>query len=63
MKKIIGEMAGRVWNILGKKGRVDMFKLPQIMKEKRILYAWLWVGWPEKINLIFIKRKGEFLYH
>jgi Winged helix-turn-helix domain (DUF2582) len=59
MKETIGEMAGRVWKILGKKGRVEISKLPQILKEKGdIVYQALgWLAREEKI--LFHKKEGR----
>ena len=59
MKEIIGEMAGRVWKTLGKKGRVEISKLPQILKEKGdIVYQGLgWLAREEKI--FFHKKEGK----
>jgi Winged helix-turn-helix domain (DUF2582) len=59
MKKIIGEMAGKVWKILGKKGRSEIFKLPQILNEKEeIVYLALgWLAREDKIE--FHKKEGK----
>ncbi|MFH0789335.1 MAG: winged helix-turn-helix domain-containing protein [Pseudomonadota bacterium] len=59
MTDIIGEMAGRVWKTLGKKGRVDISKLPQLLKEKgEIVYPALsWLAREEKI--LFHKKEGR----
>jgi hypothetical protein len=59
MEKMIGEMAGKVWNILGKKGRVDISKFPQILKEKgEIVYQALgWLAREDKIE--FHKKEGR----
>jgi len=59
MKEIIGEMAGRVWKTLGKKGRVEISKLPQILTEKGdLVYQALgWLAREEKI--IFHKKEGR----
>jgi len=59
MKEIIGEMAGRVWKTLGKKGWVEISKLPQILKDKGdIVYQALgWLTREEKI--IFHKKEGR----
>jgi hypothetical protein len=53
MKKMIGEMDGTGWTILGKKGRVDISSLPQILKEKvEIVYQALgWLAREDKIEL------------
>ncbi len=34
MKDRIGEIAGKIWTILGEKQNVDISKLPKILKEK-----------------------------
>ncbi|OGP95403.1 MAG: hypothetical protein A2157_18450 [Deltaproteobacteria bacterium RBG_16_47_11] len=59
MKKIIGEMAGRVWRILAEKEHVDISKLPQILKEKgEIVYQALgWLAREDKID--FYKKEGK----
>jgi hypothetical protein len=59
VKEIIGEMAGRLWKTLGKKGRVEISKLPPILKEKEnIVYQALgWLAREEK--LIFHKKEGR----
>ncbi len=59
MMDIIGEMAGRVWKTLGKKGWVDISKLPQLPKEKgEIVYQTLgWLAREEKI--LFHKKEGR----
>jgi hypothetical protein len=59
MKEIIGEMAGRVWKTLGKKGRVEISKLPQVLKEKGdiVHQALGWLAREEKI--IFHKKEGR----
>jgi hypothetical protein len=61
MKKMVGEMAGTVWNILGKKGRVDISSLPQISKKKgEIVYQALgWLAREDKIE--FHKKEGRTL--
>ena len=59
MKKMIDEMAGTVWNILGKKGHVDVSSLPQILKKKgEIVYQALgWLAREDKIE--FHKKEGR----
>lgn len=59
MKKIIGEMAGRVWKTLGEKDEVAVSRLPQILKEKgEIVYQAL--GWLAKEGKIdFHKKEGK----
>jgi hypothetical protein len=59
MKHRIGEMAGRVWRILGEKENVDILKLPQILKEKgEIVYQALgWLAREDKID--FHGKEGK----
>ena len=59
MKKVIGEMAGRLWKTLGEKDGVDISRLPQILKEKgEIVYQAL--GWLAKESKIdFHKKEGK----
>ncbi len=59
MKTKIGEMAGRVWRILGEREYVDISKLPQILKEKgEIVYQALgWLTREDKID--FHKKEGK----
>jgi len=57
MKEIIGEMAGSDWETLGKKGRLEISKLPQILKVKgdTVYQALGWLAREEKI--IFHKKE------
>ena len=59
MKTKIGEMAGRVWTILGEKDHVDISKLPRMLKEKgEIVYQALgWLAREDKVE--FHKREGK----
>jgi hypothetical protein len=59
MKEVIGEMAGRVWKTLGKKGPVEISKLPQVLKEKGdiVHQALGWLAREEKI--IFHTKEGR----
>jgi Winged helix-turn-helix domain (DUF2582) len=59
MRKLIGEMAGKIWKTLGKKGRTEISKVPQIMKEKEeIVYLALgWLAREDKID--FHKKEGK----
>ncbi len=54
MKTQIGEMAGRVWEVLGEKEEIAVSRLPQILKEKgEIVYQAL--GW--------LAREGKIDFH
>jgi hypothetical protein len=59
MKTRIGEMAGRVWTILGEKEAVDTSKLPRMLKEKgEVVYQALgWLAREDKVE--FHKREGR----
>ncbi len=59
MKDRIGEIAGRIWTILGEKQDVDILKLPKILKEKgEIVYQALgWLAREDKINYHTKERK------
>jgi hypothetical protein len=59
MKTKIGEMAGRVWRILGEREAVTVSRLPQLLKEKgEIVYQGLgWLAKEDKIE--FHKKEGK----
>jgi len=59
MKTKIGEMAGRVWKVLGEKEAVAVSRLPQVLKEKgEIVYQGLgWLAKEDKIE--FHKKEGR----
>ncbi len=59
MKDKIGEIAGKIWTILGEKQNVDILKLPKILKEKgEIVYQPLgWLVREDKINYHTKERK------
>ena len=59
MKTKIGEMAGRVWKVLGEKEAVAVSRLPQVLKEKgEIVYQAL--GWLAKEGKVdFHKKEGK----
>ncbi len=62
MKNKIGEMAAKVWKILGEKEDVELSKLPQILKEKgEIVYQALgWLAREDKKNY-HSKEKKTFV--
>jgi hypothetical protein len=59
MKTKIGEMAGRLWRILGEREEVAVSNLPRILKEKgEIVYQALgWLAKEDKIE--FRKKEGK----
>jgi hypothetical protein len=62
MKDRIGEIAGKIWTILGEKQDLDILKLPKILKEKgEIVYQALgWLAREDKINY-HTKEKKTFV--
>ncbi len=59
MKDRIGEIAGKIWTILGEKQNVDILKLPKILKERgEIIYQALgWLAREDKIKYHSKERK------
>lgn len=58
MKEAIGELAGKVWNTLGKKGDVNLAQLPKIIKDKgEVVYQAL--GWLAHEGKIVYKKKEK----
>jgi hypothetical protein len=59
MKDRIGEVAGKIWTILGERKSVNISKLPKILKEKEeIVYQALgWLAREDKINYHTKERK------
>jgi len=59
MKDKIGEIAGKIWTILGEKQNVDILKLPKILKERgEIVYQALgWLAGEDKIKYHSKERK------
>lgn len=54
MKDKIGEIAGKIWTILGERQHVNILKLPKLLKEKgEIVYQAL--GW--------LARENKIIYH
>jgi hypothetical protein len=62
MKDRIGEIAGRIWTILGEKQNVNISKLPKLLKEKEeIVYQALgWLAREDKINY-HTKERNTFV--
>ena len=59
MKTRIGEMAGKVWTILGEKEKIEVSRLPRMLKEKgEVVYQALgWLAREDKVE--FHKREGK----
>jgi hypothetical protein len=59
MKDRIGEIAGRIWTILGEKQSVEILKFPKILKKRgEIVYQTLgWLAREEKIKYHTKERK------
>jgi hypothetical protein len=59
MKDKIGEIAGKIWTILGERQDVNISRLPELLKEKaEIAYQALgWLAREDKINYHTKERK------
>ncbi len=59
MKKQIITTAGRIWRVLGDKGRMDIAQLPRSLKEKSVIVyqALGWLAREDKIR--YVKRSGK----
>ncbi len=59
MKTKIGEIAGKVWKVLGEKEAIAVSRLPQILQEKgEIVYQALgWLAREGKVD--FYKKEGK----
>jgi len=61
MKEKIGEIAGKIWEILGEKGEMKISQLPGTMKEKGdIVYQAL--GWLAREEKIFYSQKKNHTF-
>ena len=61
MKEVIGETAGRIWQVLNDKGETDASSLPRILKAKTfIVYQALgWLAREDKLK--YVTKKGKIL--
>ncbi len=52
MKHLIGETAGRIWQVVAERGEVNISSLPKMLDEKsQVVYQGLgWLAREEKIN-------------
>ena len=59
MQEMIGDIAGRVWKTLGKKGELNIISLPMLLKIKsEIVYQGLgWLAREGKIS--YAQRDGK----
>jgi hypothetical protein len=51
MKEKVGETAGQIWDLLKKKGEVNMAELPRLLKEKSTV-VYQAIGWLARENKI-----------
>jgi Mn-dependent DtxR family transcriptional regulator len=51
MKEKIGETAGQIWDLLKKKGEVNMAEVPRLLKEKSTV-VYQAIGWLARENKI-----------
>lgn len=59
MKEKVGETAGKIWKVLGKKGEVPISQLPKLMDEKAVIVnqALGWLAREDKINYRSVANK------
>ena len=58
MKDRIGEIAGKIWTILGEKQSVDILKLPKILKERGACLPSIGLAGQGKQNRVFVGVSG-----
>ena len=51
MKEKVGETAGQIWDLLKKKGEVNMAEVPRLLKEKSSV-VYQAIGWLARENKI-----------
>jgi predicted HTH transcriptional regulator len=61
MKKEIGETAGRIWEILKKKGEVSTSQLPRILNKKSVV-AYQGLGWLAREDKVEYQVKAGKTY-
>ena len=61
MKHGIGETAGRVWEVLKEKKKVEITSLPRRLKEKTVI-VYQALGWLAREDKIVYKKAGDKTY-
>ncbi|OGC23700.1 hypothetical protein A2291_03975 [candidate division WOR-1 bacterium RIFOXYB2_FULL_42_35] len=54
----IGEVAGKIWQVLGKKGEISLAQLPKVIDEKSDL-AYQGLGWLAHEGKVFYTTKDK----
>ncbi len=55
MKEKVGETAGQIWDLLKKKGEVNMAEVPKLLKEKSAV-VYQAIGWLARENKIEYRK-------
>jgi hypothetical protein len=61
MKEVIGETAGRIWEVLREKEKVNVTQLPKTLKEKTLI-VYQALGWLARENKIDYHKKGDKIF-
>ena len=61
MKRKIGETAGEVWEVLKKKGKVNIAQLPRALKEKSVI-VYQALGWLAREDKIIYHKSGDKVF-
>ena len=60
-KNVIGEMAGKVWKVLGAKSKVAVTTLPKVLEEDVALVNQA-VGWLARESKVEFEKEGRAVY-
>ncbi|HUU49482.1 MAG TPA: winged helix-turn-helix domain-containing protein [Nitrospinota bacterium] len=61
MKEVIGKTAGRIWEVLREKEKVNVTQLPKTLKEKTLI-VYQALGWLARENKIDYHKKGDKIF-
>lgn len=61
MKELIGKTAGRIWEVLREKEKVNVTQLPKTLKEKTLI-VYQALGWLARENKIDYHKKGDKIF-
>jgi len=61
MKEKVGETAGQIWDLLKKKGEVNMAEMPKLLQEKSNVVHQA-IGWLARENKIEYRTAGTKIF-
>ncbi|MDY6863967.1 MAG: winged helix-turn-helix domain-containing protein [Thermodesulfobacteriota bacterium] len=61
MKDVIGNTAGKVWNLLKEKEEIEISRVPKILKEKTLI-VYQSMGWLAREDKIGYRTEGDKTY-